>query len=269
MKFNFSSTLLAATTVVISSFTLMETASAVSFDSPEAHNNFTSIYEYLRDTELTNLDTTMAPANSSLVDLNNLFLQHDSEISITFLGEGTVKQNDLSYNVNGGANTAIWNDVNAVNNSASDFLETPTDPTNGTMQYGETMSLGSFNKGDQFEFMLTPEYSGRDENGVKREGVVYSSITGNSVNSDGLQHAIGYAFNDRYMILGFEDLYGESGQARSQGGENSDRDFNDVLFLVDLGEGNLEKVPEPATASALLAAGALGVFGVRRKKNSI
>ncbi|MGB3402923.1 MAG: DUF4114 domain-containing protein [Microcoleaceae cyanobacterium] len=268
MKFNFSSTLLAATTVVLSSFTLMGTASAVSFDSPDAQNNFDSIYEYLRDHELDNLDTTMAPGNSTLVDLNNLFLNHSSDISITFLGEGTVKKNDLSYNVNGGANTTIWNDINGIHGSASDFLDTETDPTNGTMTHGETMNLGSFNKGDQFEFMLTPEYSGVDENGVKREGVVYSSITGNSVNSDGLQHAIGYAFNNRYMILGFEDLYGESGQARSQGGENSDRDFNDVLFLVDLGEGNVS-VPEPATASALFAAGALGLFGVRRKKNSI
>jgi hypothetical protein len=71
------------------------------------------------------------------------------------------------------------------------------------------------------------------------------------------------------MLLGFEDLFGEIGQERFEGGENSDRDFNDVLFLVDMGEGNLAKVPEPATTAALFAAGALGLFGVRRGKKSI
>ncbi len=262
MKPNFSSTLLAVTTAVISSFTLMGSASAVSFDSQEAQDNFDSIYEYLRDGELSNLDTTMAPGNSSIVDLNNLFLKHSSDINITFLGEGTILENDLSYNVNGGANTSIWNDINAEHGSAADFLEAETDPTNGTMQHGDTQSLGSFNKGDQFEFLLAPSGKAGDA------GVVYSSITENNASGDGLQHAVGYAFNNRYMILGFEDLFGEYKAGREGLNQHSDRDFNDVLFLVDLGEGNLASVPEPATASALFAAGALGLFGVRRRKNS-
>jgi hypothetical protein len=268
MKPNVYCTLLAVTTAVVSSFTLMGSASAVSFDSQETTDNFTSVLDYLKSVEdakkeENRLDTNFAPGSSRLVDLNNLILNYDSDVSMTLLGEGTVKKNDLSYNVDGGSNIAIWDDINAVHNSQADFLETATDPTNGTMQYGDSVNLGSFKAGNQFEFLLTPQWSRNQGNSV-----TYSSITDNSVNGDGLQHAIAYALDDRYMILGFEDLYGEFRVGREGFNEHSDRDFNDVLFLVDMGEGNLEKVPEPATASALFAAGALGLFGVRRRKNS-
>ncbi|MGB3533234.1 MAG: PEP-CTERM sorting domain-containing protein [Microcoleaceae cyanobacterium] len=243
----------------------MDSASAVSFSNQETTDNFNSVFNYLKNGEEQKLNTTIAPGSSRLVDLNNLFLNYDSDVSMTFLGEGTVKENDLSYNVNGGNSTNIWENISAVENSDADFLRNPAadDPTDGTMNFGDSMTLGSFGAGDQFEFLLTPEWSRGQGNSV-----TYSSITANSINGDGLQHAIGYALDDRYMILGFEDLYGEHRVGRNGFNENSDRDLNDVLLLVDMGEGNLASVPEPATASALFAAGALGLFGVRRRKNS-
>ncbi len=283
MKSSFSSAFLAVTTAVISSFTLVGSASAasmvdpVNFGSQATSDAYNNVFNKLKEGERQELDTTIAPAGSRLVDLNNLFLNYDSDISITFLGEGTRKKNDFAYSVNGNDPSNIWKNINAEHNSEADFLSTEQDsgdPQNGKMTYGDSMSLGSFKEGDQFEFLLTPQYSGvhafdPGEKGQKRKDVMYSSITENSVNGDGLQHAIAYALSDRYMILGFEDQFGEFGQTRREGGEKSDRDFNDILFLVDLGEGNLASVPEPATASALFAAGALGLFGVRRRKNSV
>ena len=272
MKFNFSSTLLAATTVVISSLTLMGSASAVSFSSQETTDNFNNVYEYLKNGERDQLDTSFAPGSSRVVDLNNLILSNDSDISITFLGEGTIKNNHLLYNVNGGNDNMIWRGLSAAQDTAEidykeNFLQYGTKGNeldkNGSMSYGDSKSLGSFGAGDQFEFLLS---AGRlNVSGVRDE---FSTLSGN--NPDGLQHAVAYALDDRYMVLGFEDLYGTlGGNDAANYYENSDRDFNDVLFLVDLGEGNLASVPEPATASALFAAGALGLFGVRRKKNSI
>jgi|GEM_PF-1795843 hypothetical protein len=272
MKPNFpSTTLLAVTTAVISSFTLMGSASAVSFDSQETTDNFNSVYEYLRDGERDPLNTSVAPGGSRLVDLDNLILNYDSDVSITFLGEGTIKNNHLKYSVNGEDNDFIWRSLSAAKDTATidyeeNFLQYGTLGNtldkNGSMQYGDSKSLGSFAAGDQFEFLLS---AGRlNVSGVRDE---FSSLSGK--NPDGLQHAVAYALDDRYMLLGFEDLYGElNGNDAANFYEDSDRDFNDVLFLVDMGKGNLEKVPEPATTSALFAAGALGLFGVRRRKNS-
>jgi membrane protein involved in colicin uptake len=91
--------------------------------------------------------------------------------------------------------------------------------------------------------------------------------TQTSSNADGLQHVVAYAYGN-YILMGFEDLYGEKG---ATGGKNqaSDRDFNDGVFVIDIGAANVQalvkpkqrKVPEP---SAVLPLAGLAVFGLSR-----
>jgi hypothetical protein len=87
-------------------------------------------------------------------------------------------------------------------------------------------------------------------------------------NSDGLQHVVAYAYKN-YILLGFEDLWGEKG---ATGGKNqsSDRDFNDTVFVLDIGEGNVRNlvkpVPEPAMTLGLIGVGAAGVVMRRRRQ---
>jgi hypothetical protein len=54
--------------------------------------------------------------------------------------------------------------------------------------------------------------------------------------------------NTPYLLIGFEDLYG-----------GGDRDYNDLMFVVDFGEENVEKLigPEPSTLVLLALLGPL------------
>ncbi len=66
-----------------------------------------------------------------------------------------------------------------------------------------------------------------------------------------------YSVGD-YLLLGFEDIIG-----------GGDLDFNDAVFVVDFGKGNLtQAVPEPGTMAALLGVTGAGVWMRRRKKQA-
>jgi hypothetical protein len=54
-------------------------------------------------------------------------------------------------------------------------------------------------------------------------------------NSDGIQHLIAYDYKN-YLVLAWEDM--------TNGG---DLDYNDVVFVVDIGEANIENIPTAAT----------------------
>lgn len=47
----------------------------------------------------------------------------------------------------------------------------------------------------------------------------------------------------------------------------ADRDFNDVVFLIDFGKDNIATIPEPASAIALMSVGAVGLVLRRRRQN--
>jgi hypothetical protein len=61
-----------------------------------------------------------------------------------------------------------------------------------------------------------------------------------------------------YLVLGFEDLFG-----------GGDRDFNDLLFVVDIGGINVAELtatPEPATMASMGAFLGLGWALLRRRQ---
>lgn len=58
-----------------------------------------------------------------------------------------------------------------------------------------------------------------------------------------------------YIILGFEDLYGEG-----------DADYNDLLFAVDVGRVNLTPLTATPEPSTLLLLGCLVPFGYYLKR---
>ncbi|MHC5826856.1 MAG: DUF4114 domain-containing protein, partial [Nostoc sp.] len=78
-------------------------------------------------------------------------------------------------------------------------------------------------------------------------------------NGDGLNHVLAYSYNN-YIILGFEDVYGTA----------SDRDFNDLVVVLDIGEANVKalmgtSVPEPSVTLSMFAVAAVSMFGLRRR----
>ena len=66
-----------------------------------------------------------------------------------------------------------------------------------------------------------------------------------------------------YLLMGFEDL--------RNGG---DKDYNDAMFVVDFGEGNLtneivQAVPEASNLAAILGVTSAGLMLRRRRRNLI
>lgn len=77
-------------------------------------------------------------------------------------------------------------------------------------------------------------------------------------NPDQLDHVVSFVLPDSpYLIIGFEDLFG-----------GGDRDYNDVVFAVDIGAANLQRListPEPGTLAILLGCLSWVVFSTRRR----
>jgi hypothetical protein len=243
-------------------------AVAQSLQDNPYYDDFLQFADGLRDNEGKSFETTKSDIVSSLsspgawVDLNNLELKYDSDVKVFLLGEGANQRNKLSVKINGEEKT-LFQDASATEGDAADWLEHSSDRPGSLVQgssasAAEMFGVEKISAGSSLEFLLTnKKYQfGSSDN------ITYSSLTGN--NEDGLSHAFGYAFGDRYMLVGFEDLYGSSDDFSLN--YRSDRDFNDTVFVFDMGEGNLATTPEPATTFALLSVGGAGLLLLRRRQ---
>lgn len=187
------------------------------------------------------------------VDLNNLKIKNDHEVKAYFINEGAGYQNQLAFESTGTTNKTglLFNNISSRNSVLSE--------SNGPLALGDGVSLGMIQGGSQLNFYLRGDGNRKGNNAH-----IYS--TRDSENPDGLQHAIGYLFGNRFLLLGFEDLYGG---LNATGGlnERSDRDFNDTVFVIDLGQSNVADVPEPSVTLSLVGLGAAGLMMRRRQKS--
>lgn len=191
-----------------------------------------------------------------LLDPNSLDLRNDSDVRVYFVGEGAGYRNTLGFNTSGGGATAgdpqlIFPDGSSPV-STYDPAKTAT-RTNGTpLLPGDFVDLGRMAAGTMLDFFLIA-------NGVSGGKTVFS--TDKSVNADGINHVVAFAYvmaNSPFLIIGFEDLWG-----------GGDRDFNDILFAVDIGVANvkaLTSTPEPALALTLVTL--LGLT-LRRRRSTL
>ena len=114
------------------------------------------------------------------------------------------------------------------------------------------------------------------ESALNKAKTAYDGVnifgTQTASNADGLQHVVSYAY-ENYIILGFEDLYGDKGATGGKN-QNSDRDFNDTVLVLDIGAANVrelvsptrKKVPEPSVMLPLVGAATFGLSRLRRRK---
>ncbi len=193
-----------------------------------------------------------------LLDPSKLNLKFDHNVSVSFLNEGAGFRNQLAFSSTGKTDTSglIFNDISCTGAGCVG------DWGGSALKLGDTVKLGTIKGGSQLDFGLKAD-------GFNGGTNIFGTKT--QYNEDGLQHVVAYAVGTRYVLLGFEDLYGEKG---ATGGKNqqSDRDFNDAVFLVDVGEKNLsnltgKKVPEPSIVMSLLGFGAAGLVARRRQKD--
>lgn len=186
--------------------------------------------------------------SSMLLDPSKLFLKNASDVRVYFVSEGAGYHNTLGFNTGGGGVTSgdpllIFPDASSKGTTST--VRSGSEP----LLSGDFVDLGNFAAGTKLDFFLIA-------NGASGGDDVYS--TDMSVNPDGINHVVSFAaLSGSYLMIGFEDLLG-----------GGDRDFNDVLFAVDIGARNLAALtatPEPATYAMLGTFLALGAWATRRR----
>ena len=91
------------------------------------------------------------------------------------------------------------------------------------MLIGDFVEVSTGGNGWQLDFFLI-------SNAVS--GGTTSLWADRALNSDGLQHMVAFMIpNSRFILLGFEDIVG-----------GGDLDYNDALFVVDIGQENAENL---------------------------
>lgn len=204
----------------------------------------------------TQLSETKAVNDSAmLLDPSKLQLATDSDVRVYFIGEGAGYHNTLGFNTTGGGVESgepklIFPDASTKENYSASLKPNSGRTPDTPLVPGDFVELGRLAAGTSLDFFVIADGA----NGGKN---VYSTRT--SLNPDGINHVVSFAYTEpgsSYLIIGFEDLYG-----------GGDRDFNDLLFAVDIGAANvaaLTATPEPGTWMML---GTLtGVVGWTRRR---
>ena len=195
--------------------------------------------------------------SSMLLDPSKLKLKTDADVRVYFVGEGAGFANSLGFTTDGSA--SVKSDTAALifpnaSSSGGGFEpgETVRRSEKEPLAAGDFVDIGRIKGGSTLDFFLIA-------NGANGGNQVFTTQT--SMNPDGINHVVSFAYlakDSPYLILGFEDLLG-----------GGDRDFNDLLFAVDVGAiniGVLTAAPEPATVFTMSAFLGLGYMLVRRAR---
>ena len=193
------------------------------------------------------------------VDPGKLLLKQSADVRVYFVGEGAGYHNTLGINtsgsgINSGDPSLIFPDASSTNDyiaeasSNQDVGRSSSNP----LAPGDFVDLGTVESGSVLDFFLIA-------NGAFGGNYVYT--TDAATNPDGINHTVALAGEDSpYLIIGFEDLYG-----------GGDRDFNDLIFAVDIGSANVSAItatPEPAFTLVLGLFGFFASWRVYQKRQS-
>ena len=182
-----------------------------------------------------------------LLDSSKLKLKTASDVRVYFVGEGAGYANTLGFTTDGSGSVDSKTAQLIFPNASTGSKLTEKEP----VQAGDYVTLGKMEAGSALDFFVIA-------NGANGGKTTFSTQL--SENPDGINHVVSFAYTMKdspYLILGFEDLLG-----------GGDRDFNDVLFAVDIGAVNvaaLTATPEPATMASMGAFLALG-WVLRRRQ---
>ena len=199
-------------------------------------------------------------SNQFRIDVSALNLKYDYNVSTYFINEGANYQNQLGYTSQGATNKEglVFKDVSCA--GAGCVLG----GDKSVLKFGDGVNLGQIAAKSTLDFKLRAD-------GYNRGTNAYIFGAQDSKNADGLQHVVAYGIKGTgYILMGFEDLYG-NGASGGKFGEHSDRDFNDTVFIVDIGKKNVDAflgqdVPEPSIMLSLLGLSAAGALKLRRGK---
>ena len=173
--------------------------------------------------------------NARVLDPTKLNISHDADVKVYFINEGAGYRNQLKVKATGATplDKMVFNDVSCRKHEYGTSTRTGCiigndnlDPEDA-LDLGDYVDLGTIQAGTNLDFQVLANGFGKTNPKVWH--------TDATDNSDKLQHVIAYEYQN-YLILGWEDL--------NNGG---DMDYNDVVFVVDIGENNLIKIPDGNT----------------------
>ncbi len=198
------------------------------------------------------------------LDANSLNLKYDHNVSTYFINEGAGYRNQLGYIARGATNQAgvLFKDISCTGASCVG------DWGGNGLNIGDGVNMGMIAAKSTLDFKLRAD-------GYNRGANTYIFGTPDSENADRLQHVVAYGIKGTgYILMGFEDIYGDGNGIQGKYDQfASDRDFNDTVFIVDIGKKNVDAflgqdVPEPSIILSLLGLSAAGVLKSRRSKEA-
>jgi hypothetical protein len=191
--------------------------------------------------------TALQNAGAIVLDPSQLTIATKSDVRVYFVGEGASYHNSLGFYTSAGSTSAklIFPDASTAANGKRSNSE--------PLLAGDFVNLGNFNAGTKFDFFLIADGANGGSN------VFY---TNPSLNKDGINHVVSYAFavpGSSYLLISFEDMYG-----------GGDKDYEDAIFAVDFGAANVQQliasVPEPGVMSLVCVLGGTLAFARRRRR---
>ncbi|KYC39463.1 hypothetical protein WA1_32610 [Scytonema hofmannii PCC 7110] len=285
MKNNRFTEVFAAIATAGTIFSVVAPVSAASLNNTSEWNNLVANQVQPRATDVSGFQTLIPqfqqfvqpegiaiPDNQvRRLDPSRLQLKSDSNVRVWFLNEGAFYRNQLAYEAIQGSNyqaELVFQDASCISGNNNNCEKPSSD---GTLNVGDYVDLGTVTGGSQLNFWLRANGANPQDTGGTNPATNVKNIYSEAAtqNPDGLEHIVAYEYND-YLLVGFEDLFGPPGSlAGGNGTIASDRDFNDVVFVVDVGKNNLDDkayIPEPTSALAILGVGAVGLLKLSRRR---
>ena len=178
---------------------------------------------------------------SSAIDLNTLKarkldptklkLKNDRKINIYFIDEGAGYRNQLKLVT-----------ANGTNKTGLVFYDGSKGGGANELQAGDYVSVGNnlsnsdvVKAGTILDFQLRANGFDTNNNTSRANADVW--YADKSKNVDGLQHVIAYEYQG-FLVLAWEDVNG-----------GGDKDYNDIVFAVDIGQANLDAIPNEPPAN--------------------
>ena len=193
---------------------------------------------------------------SKALDPSKLVLSTDAQVRVYFVAEGAGYHNTLGINLSGtgiatGNPKLIFPDASSQQSSYKFGSDQggSVRSSGAPLMSGDFVDFGTMKAGQKLDFFLVADGA----NGANKLHVWTASP---KVNSDGIQHMASFGVKDSsYLLLSFEDMAG-----------GGDRDYNDIVFAVQVGAKNVAALanPEPRSALTFLLLGAT-VYVVRRR----
>ncbi|MGL6344983.1 MAG: Ig-like domain-containing protein [Waterburya sp.] len=164
--------------------------------------------------------------NARKLDSTKLKLKYDKKINIYFIDEGAGYRNQLKLVTTSGTNKDGLVFYDGSKGSGTNELK-----AGDYVSVGDNLSNNDVVKaGTILDFQLRANGFDTATNTSRSSADVW--YTDKSKNVDKLQHVIAYEYQG-FLVLAWEDL--------KNGG---DKDYNDIVFAVDIGQANLDAIPD-------------------------